>query len=699
MARYLQNSLLKLALLLSLVFMLALQIAAASISFSLNRYPVALKILLESSLGSEVSFTRVSYGLHQGLSFQDFTIKREGETLGSCKSLQFRIALLPLVKKRPWINRIIIRDGWLSVKAAMYKDFFLSGVSTNKPSFTPAWKRLSIVLKDVKVSLAREGEDDYLTLNSRITLLRENIFCSSELDFGTTAFKRMLSHSPFLSGLSKKTSLQLQLAFMGDDLLVNNIIVTNNDIKIGGAGIIYNLYTRPAADIRIITVPLNLRELINYQAKAVMSGLLNIAANLKSSETGVSLSAEVMMGKGAAYLPKQTVRVSNLFMQLNLKDNRLEIKDLTALINSQYPFSLHGYVTDFTRPRVNLVLESFKSNRAKYGLEDSALINLNLDGRLENLNLLGDVKLRCVLRKQYPHYLIQQAGELEINGLQLIPGKRINLSAKGLGLGFRKIVGLQTTLNQKLQLNNLSLNLYLDHQDRLAITLNAEAYGGEIEGFGRRSLGSARPNDFFLLKVRGLSAEAMPEVIPDNIRLSGELSGILHLLNADGWVLGGAFTVTNGSISRFTILDNIADFLKIKSLKNLNGVTLSADFILSGSGFNIRRINLNHPVAVLSSGLSMNQNQWVSGAVNLLLQRRVLEESDILRKLLSIAKEAGEQVEFEFRISGFPSAIRVELQESKFRDRLIEKLSGSLRARIENEINQTIAAFKKTHSP
>jgi len=196
-----------------------------------------------------------------------------------------------------------------------------------------------------------------------------------------------------------------------------------------------------------------------------------------------------------------------------------------------------------------------------------------------------------------------------------------------------------------------------------------------------------------ILKLSDLSINDLKAVYPVESEVSGTMSGWFYFKRDKDSLLDAIVSVRDGSLAKFNLVNNIADFLGIQSIKELKGIFLSGDFEVSQSGIVVKRFNLHNNSLNLDTQLNIDSRSWVDGRLTLTLSKEVLEESAILRRLLSMAQEKNPKIDFDFHVSGYSNALRLELLEGEFRNKLMRRLGGGIRSQIESEMNKALGYF------
>ena len=173
--------------------------------------------------------------------------------------------------------------------------------------------------------------------------------------------------------------------------------------------------------------------------------------------------------------------------------------------------------------------------------------------------------------------------------------------------------------------------------------------------------------------------------------ISGKVNGVVQLKNKRGLYVKGILEAEDFTVEKLEPLDQIAEFLGLTSLKKITNGKIVTEFELSPKISEIKLFDFDSADLTIRSFYSINENEFLKGSVALSLPRTVLVQSRIFKKLLSIARERGDKLDFVVQISGFLGALRTELIESDLRDKLKERVNVNIQKYIQNALNKAIA--------
>ncbi len=709
---YLKKSSLKIAVLFFILVLISCLVADFTISSTLNSKSSVIKSYFRKYAGFDVSFGKISFGLLNGVKFKDFEIYQGAEEVIYVRDLRIYFSLPFLFRGSLIPSKIIAIDAQASTDIAQHKDYlFLQLDNRKKQHKNNGWlitKFPSVVfqVRNLKIFVGSPADNKgFLSVNSDIKTHAENLSAKIVLNFKECDFNRSVLREMFFYKFSDKISLNLQLAFMKDDLLINNIVAASDNIKISGAGIVYDFKRRPVMDVKLITTPLNLREMVGLKSKIALSGLLNIVANIRAGEGAFRLQAELLMPKAEFYFPNNIARLSNAFCNIILKNDELEIKELSALVNYRLPVLLTGKISHFLKPEFNFTIESNK-NRLEKGLsEKKSNFLFKVKSQIVGNDMLGEADLSISSVDKTRHFERQKDLLLKFRGLKMalhkdlitpnLKRRNLNLSCQEFISASKEVANGEVKSSQSLKAENLQVKLAIGQSGIIKAQLNGSAYNGLIEGLSQWNLASYLKNNYLIMKLSDLSISDLKAVYPVTADISGTMSGWFYFKKNKDFFIEAIASVKNGRIADFNLVNNIADFLGIQSIKQLEDIFLSAVFEIKQSGISVKRFKLHNNTLNLDAQLSVDQRSWIDGRVSLTLSREVLEESNILRALLSMVKEKSESIDFDFQVSGYPNALRIELLEGEFKNKLMRRLGKGIRSQIENEINKAVGRFRE----
>lgn len=719
MEKYLRNSILKFAIFFSLLLLSSLLVANLTISSTLNNNSQAIQQIFQKFSGLDISFDRLNFSFFGGITFKNLAVSKDSEEIVFIKELRVYLDLLQLTGKKIKPYKIIAIGTSAYSEVFKYKGYLISKVeSLKKPDKSGRdnqvlvlnLSRVGIKLKNFRIFLGSASiNKGFVLVNGDINNYNENSFSKATVDFSGCEFSNSSFKKMFFYHFSHKIRFALYLAFMRDDLLVNNIVISSDNFKINGAGIVNNYKKRPNFDIKLITTPLNLRELVRLKSKIVVNGLLSIITNIKGGMDVFNLYTEMLMSKGEFYLPRSIVRLNNVFCNIHFRNGEIIIKELGALVNYRFPVLITGRVKNLFNPEFSFVLESHKTMKSNSLTSEAYNFVAKITAFLQENRVRGNADLEFSLIRQLPKYESRKEIACQLGDLGFAfknefvseenKNRSLDLEVGNLLIQSKLSVNKEVKSIQNLELSNIVAKfIFTLKKEIIKFQAQCLGYGGSVNTSGQLDLSSKGTNSYLMTKFSGLSISNLKSLYPMYSDISGVLNGWLYLKNDKTIFLEGAVSVKNATISKFNLLDNIGDFLGIASIKELSDIFMFAAFDANASGTNIKRLNLHNKDLDFESKITINQQGWFSGIVRIDLAKHILEESHILKTLMSMAKERRQRVDFDFRVSGFPNALRLELLEGEFRDRLMRGLSGAIRSQIEKEVDKAIKQFREKSS-
>jgi hypothetical protein len=266
----------------------------------------------------------------------------------------------------------------------------------------------------------------------------------------------------------------------------------------------------------------------------------------------------------------------------------------------------------------------------------------------------------------------------------MLTGRALDFSEIALEKGEKK-------KTQEFRFNNVISDIRFVGKKTFVDSFLAEAYGGRLLLRGYTYFNRNVRHSRFLIGMENVGLKDTKITYPVPCKVSGMVSGDIDIkTNKDNTYVKGIMTASGLDLSGLELLDKVADFIGIKSIKEINGADFAVGFDLSPEKSVIEQFDLDSPEMSIRSNFRIDQKQWLEGEIALGLPRKVLEESKIFKKLIAMARERQRFLDFVVHLSGYSWQLRTELVKSDLRDKLREKTAAWIQNRIEREVNKAI---------
>lgn len=217
--------------------------------------------------------------------------------------------------------------------------------------------------------------------------------------------------------------------------------------------------------------------------------------------------------------------------------------------------------------------------------------------------------------------------------------------------------------------------------------LRAICYGGILNGKIRFSpreetlsvVGSASLRDIDLSKVFQQSEQNV-------FLLTGRLSGDFGFNTELSPLLKGDFCVVDGSLAKSSLLNAVADFLGVSSLKEVAFSKFNMSFAGSKGDY-ISKVRLFSPkVNAVLDGKVFGYDK-IDGYLLVTLATDLLNESKQFKKILTLIRHSESNVIFPFKISSYMDSPRVIWLKNEFKEKLQNLLPESNKRYLQEQLN------------
>jgi hypothetical protein len=224
--------------------------------------------------------------------------------------------------------------------------------------------------------------------------------------------------------------------------------------------------------------------------------------------------------------------------------------------------------------------------------------------------------------------------------------------------------------------------------------LRAACYGGVLEG---RLFVYSAPGTFGANAeghVRGVDLQAFAEETPEETSLIlGRLDGDLKFDTELKDMLKGQLFVTNGVIEQNSLMNAVADFLGVPSLKKIAFKDLSV-FFNGGRGDYSSKVSLeSDDVSALLEG-HITTYDTMDGYLSVVISTRLLNESKQFKKILAYIKHDQPSVSFPFKISSYIDSPRILWLKNEFKEKLSNLLPERNKRYLQKQVSSMVEGIK-----
>lgn len=171
--------------------------------------------------------------------------------------------------------------------------------------------------------------------------------------------------------------------------------------------------------------------------------------------------------------------------------------------------------------------------------------------------------------------------------------------------------------------------------------------------------------------------------------LSGHLSGVFTFDSESPRMLKGDFSVADGSIEKDPLLNSVADFLGVASLKKVAFDKLAMTFY-GGKGNYASQVRLFSDKVNAFLDAKIIGYDKINGYLSASLATDLLNESKQFSKILKYIKHSESEVIFPFQISSYVESPRVLWLKNEFKDKLSNLLPESNKRYLQQQLNSMV---------
>ncbi len=472
---------------------------------------------------------------------------------------------------------------------------------------------------------------------------------------------------------------------LGSSFVVDQLTAEWGGGKISLSGIIRQIKTRPQISLAFHSNPVNLPSLFSVYSRQTLEGSMNFMGKIYGPLEDIRLEGEVVIPLAKLIVDAQPLFLTQGrgFFRYFANKNKGTFSHFRVLIDNKKWIKARGFfIKEQQKNKFEMTAEvidakcSARSQLAGVILSASGYLSAKRwDGNVS----VGINHLDCQYRLDFDKAILKtseivrrsQYAFLQANALTI---RKISIKEKGIvkKLQFHDMKMLFSIVGRRFRLQKLRLS----------------GYGGQLMADGTFYGGRKVSSYFFKVAVKDIHLKSQKITYPFPCYAGGVLNGYVTFEGGPISRSKGLLVAQDFVLADMEPLNKVAEFLDIAELQRISNAQLIVFFDWVGEEGHIRRLDLDSPFVRLRSSFVINTQQWQDGLVALSLPRQILKKSPIFRRLLAIAREEGEWVNFVLRLSGYKEALRVKLEKSSLRDKLKEKLSPGIQKVLTDVTNK-----------
>lgn len=651
------------------------------------------------ALGKDVTIEAIGFRPYGEVILYNVKIYDTEIDYGNVKSCHIQFKLLPLlVKKTIVVTRVTLKEPVFLPPAKDLRVPIGEGKAFNK--YTLELDRYLLI----RVMMGRVlfGDDDAGSDSIDFSLLARRIggdrfYSEGWIDLETSRFNDYLLNDLFFFDFVDRLGYRLKISLANNTLFVDSLLLDFEQFKIEARGVIENYDTEPVVNFTATLENLDIPEKLYLTSKlfitSIRNAIVQITGALKEPQWSVSLDA---LRTRFAYLPT-ILKIDNFYCNLKLSKQELLIEDLSCFFNN-FPVGLKCRLSKVRSPNIELniishpgQIDSLRSlNPLNFefsfsGDKEGDLITGRTDFKIERLISSNPRKAHSArltvnnFSCKFLDEVISSADDRNIALLLVEAGNIVydaNLSGRGL----------------RLDVKNLSSMLYPDDTRIYFKDLNLSAYDGFLKGNGFLGFKRLLPEVLVDFEFNQFNMTDLVNILRLDYDLAGDVDGKGVLDSEAFFIVSGSANISDGYMKDIELLNLIADFLGVPSLKDVYFDDISSDFSFSvlGKEVNLDNIRLRSPDIYLDANLTLRDKEKVKGDMLVRLSTGLLKESFKLRLLFLLMGERLPYADFEFKIGGFLRSPRIKWLDTNFRRNVKRYLSERGQKVLEMNIEEAI---------
>ena len=373
--------------------------------------------------------------------------------------------------------------------------------------------------------------------------------------------------------------------------------------------------------------------------------------------------------------------------QLNFAFPSVGIEHLNLLLNNN-PIAIKGTVDFLDKVLLDLMLSFGPAKLERNVTENLKKIDLALKATLKDMvfNGSGILHFDFIKKEKANPPLDKLRFDFQDLGLDYERYPRIKMSLGKLDLF------CETESNKyRVLLEDVNSDLHLKQDRYKYIEFSSRFYDGFLKGQARMDITSPFPKIRSSIKVEGVTANKLEDVLIHFSKVYGELDGRMFFSTYPVLGLSGRMDIHNGYLQNFEFFKWLADFFALASLKRIDFSRASSGFAVAEDGAGLYGMSLDSHDLALGGYFKLGINDFVSSRMFLALTKPLLAESPKFTRLLKLVSQDLDALTFKFQLSGILDRMNFKWLKSDLKRELQERIPNFIERKIEREVEEAIA--------
>ncbi|MFH1563966.1 MAG: AsmA-like C-terminal region-containing protein [Nitrospirota bacterium] len=643
---------------------------------------------LERNLARKVEIGEIKIGILKGIEVKDVIVYNQngfkGKSLLENKSLILKYRFLPLLKRQLIITELILVEPMISIernKADKWNFKDLWQTKKNNNPLTPARGATSFSKGELEEKGKFSLQIDKIIVKKGTLHLLDEVFYKMETSIkkidvaidglnkreGIVSFKVTAGKTGSHGIRNRRTNFKLRGSVDCNlDLGLIEIITTKLTLADLEAEIVgglkdetINLELRSnefslSNIVRLIPIPI-------HKLKVAGKGKINVGVTGRSDEK-LQVLGIVTLTNGKIKYDGVKKSIKNLNLELQWTDTDLKLSSMTGEFGNSN-FDIQAEIPNIKNPKVNLAFCSKKF-----------ILDEIIEGFCEFLNA-------------------NQSADSEIKGTVTASDKQLDLDVEGK-------INIEKWALKEISGSDLYSDFRWVRNVLMLRSLRSNAANGMLESSGTIDLSSELPGYSLSVKANQLditeiiaSCKGDKKIVRGKLSLDADLKGVGLKLNdlKENLEAQGAVELKEAKLKELKLLDGIATFLSLGTLRNLTGCYMLATFniadgVISTDDFELK----SNLIRLLASG-EISLDADMDFKVTATFPGRLGKQIAKLGKIIPFLGDEKGRMGIRFRIKGNFKDPNFSEKQEKIKEKVesgIKEESDKIKEKLEEKIEE-----------
>ncbi|MFC1709344.1 DUF3971 domain-containing protein [Candidatus Omnitrophota bacterium] len=659
-----------------------------SLTLVFNHYLKKAKVSLQDDVGLDLDYSLAIFDIFSGIHIKNLSLSKDKDKIFQVNSIGLKPDFLnTILKRKLFCKEALIEDPHVYKTDKLDKaflTFLLASLKNSQEVFRSSLVRLynfnfmDMINFDIGGYMALAQSKVFLS-RGKIRILKAAFIDKTDFDQSNSLLDSPLDYA-------------FEATYINGDFIINKLDLIGFSARLIMSGRINDYQDTFDLDIKGELKDFLLEDVKQLNndyvyARGILSSNFYVKGPIESSD----FRAEVIISNSNLKV-LDLFKMNRIYSKLIWDNKGLRSKKISGLLeDSPVSLSIDIGKSDAGKS-INFELSTQKIDLLKD-------LNIKFQGYLGKNSLGADIEIR------FNHEYDQKTLAKNFNFKNLIltfdefgfscDSAQIQLNEEKLDIPEKKEEGVEQEVGQgnNIVLQDISGSMAFVKDSFEFYNVEASVFDGLLKADGSfKSKGNALYYDANIILSKLNSEKAFREVVSDDFKLSGVLSGSIILNSKLRESLTGDIQIIDGELEDNSVLIAISDFFGIPSLRSVAFSNLKMIFYKAWNKYDAKISLFSSDVSIYLDNKSFI-GKTLDGYLLVKMDTALTDESPRFKKLFKYIGYKEPTVYFPFQLKGYVGKPRIEWLENEFKEKLQDFLPESNQKLFQDALNKMVEDF------